>query len=97
MLFREMIREELRLALARAVMPHPAAAPSDELRLYSVNDAAKLIGVGRDFLYAAIERGELSYVDLSTHARQKRRIKAGELRRWIESRPTYRADGSSFA
>lgn len=65
------------LALAGAVSP---------LRLFTVAEAAELLGTGDDYVRGRIAAGELAVVELGTNTRAKTRIPAPELARFVEAR-----------
>jgi excisionase family DNA binding protein len=56
------------------------------VRLYSVNEAAELLGVSNAFVLRKIHEGAFLVVDLGTSKRQKFRISVTELQRFIDSR-----------
>lgn len=54
--------------------------------LYSVQESADLLGVGKDYMYERINSGEIPTVQLGTDNRAKRRIAAEDLQAFIDSR-----------
>ncbi|GAB2768110.1 excisionase family DNA-binding protein [Sinomonas soli] len=62
------------------------AGPVSPLRLFTVAEAAELLGTGGDYVRGRIAAGELPAVELGTNTRAKTRIAAPELQRFIEER-----------
>ncbi|MFI8850250.1 helix-turn-helix domain-containing protein [Streptomyces sp. NPDC053499] len=53
-------------------MSTTTTAPADRL-LYKPEDAAKVLSIGRSFVYELMAAGELEYVELSRRCRRIRR------------------------
>ncbi|MFJ3957730.1 helix-turn-helix domain-containing protein [Arthrobacter sp. NPDC090010] len=60
-------------------------------RLFTVEEAAVELGVGKNYVYSAIKAGELPVVELGTGTRSKIRVRATALELFIEQR-THTAD-----
>ncbi|WP_281640513.1 excisionase family DNA-binding protein [Aurantimicrobium minutum] len=56
------------------------------VRLYSLSEAAKLLGVSHDYLLRKVHEGAFRVVELGTSKRQKFRISVTELQRFIDDR-----------
>lgn len=55
-------------------------------RLYSIREAAELLGVGKDWIYTRIKSGQIRYVDLGSGGRrEKLRIPADTLQDLIDA------------
>ena len=67
----------------------PLPRGNEAERLYSVAEAAKLLGVGLNYVYDRINNGTFPTVSLSPdNPRPKRRIRASVLQEWIEANET---------
>jgi|GEM_PF-7021665 len=55
-------------------------------RLYTVQEAAVELGVGKSYVYSAIEKGEIPVVELGTAKRSKIRVRATAIAAFIEAR-----------
>jgi excisionase family DNA binding protein len=53
---------------------------------YTIEDAAKVVGIGRTKLYEAIKKGELPYKKLG----RRTLILAADLRGWLDGLPSVR-------
>lgn len=62
---------------------------NDNLKLYSLSEAAKLLGIGRDTLKSLIAKGKIGYIETFKH----KKISHLELERFIKE-STVRADVS---
>ena len=62
------------------------APPVNPLRLYTVAEAAALLGTGDDYVRGRIAAGDLAATELGTNTRAKTRVSAAELHRFIRSR-----------
>ena len=87
----ELIRREVKVQVAAAIAalpkpetPSPPAPvrPVDDNQLYSVATAAKLVGVGVDWIYERNNNGEIAVVEIGT-TRPKQRIRADVLQAFI--------------
>jgi excisionase family DNA binding protein len=83
-IIRTIVREELARHRSTAATPM-SKVPDGLQRLHSIADAAEILSVSTEYVYRAIEAGELSAIDLG-HGRAKRRVRASELERFIVSR-----------
>ncbi|WP_426302747.1 helix-turn-helix domain-containing protein [Arthrobacter sp. R-11] len=64
----------------------PEQPPATEaIRLYTVNEAADLLGVSEFFVRSRIEDGSLRSVDLATNVRKKFRVRADDLNAFIDA------------
>lgn len=54
--------------------------------LLSIRAAAEVLGVGKTFLYGAVDNGEIPYVELGTDKRSRRYITRENLATYIESK-----------
>ena len=63
--------------------PAPAA---QAVRLYTVVEAGKVLGVSRGFVYKMINDGEIRTVELGTNCKSKMRVRADDLQSFIDAR-----------
>ncbi|MDF9809857.1 excisionase family DNA binding protein [Aurantimicrobium minutum] len=56
------------------------------VRLFSVLEASKILGVSSSYVEQKIHSGEMEVIELGTSRRQKWRISALELQRYIDNR-----------
>ncbi|MGO4143463.1 helix-turn-helix domain-containing protein [Paenarthrobacter sp. YAF11_1] len=63
-----------------------AGHESSALRLYTVEEASKLLGTSKTYVYERIRAGDLRTVDLGTGERSKIRIRQDDLEHFIDSR-----------
>lgn len=54
--------------------------------LLNFRDAATTLGVGKDYIYALVDNGELPYVQLGTPKRSMRKISVKALETYIEEK-----------
>ena len=54
-------------------------------RLFSISEAAGLLGVGKTFMYSLVNSGTIRVIELGT-GRMKQRIRADDLQRFIDER-----------
>ena len=62
--------------------------PSTALPLYTVADAAEMIGVKPNYFYERIRDGRIATVNLGSEDRPKLRIRADHLQAFIQERTT---------
>lgn len=67
--------------------PHEPLPPA-ALPLYTVADAAKVLGVKTSYLYDRIKDNEIATVNLGSDIKQKLRISAGALDAFLRARTT---------
>lgn len=65
------------------IAPHPI---NGAVRLYSVVEAAAVLGISRHYVYDRIKDGTLAVVELGTGERSKQRIRADTLQAFIDAR-----------
>jgi excisionase family DNA binding protein len=66
----------------------PAKPPLDQLQLYTVPEAAKMLGVSRAHAYRLVASGELRVIDvgLKGSAKPMSRVRADDIAEFIASR-----------
>ncbi|WP_422934953.1 helix-turn-helix domain-containing protein [Sinomonas sp. P47F7] len=62
------------------------SGPVNPLRLFTVAEAAEILGTGDDYVRGRIAAGEIAVVELGTKTRAKTRVNAVELHRFIQGR-----------
>lgn len=62
------------------------AADQGCVRLYSVKDAADMLGVSRYYVYDHINDGQIRAVNLGEGSRDKLRVRADDLQAFIDAR-----------
>lgn len=60
--------------------------PATALPLFTVADAAEMLGVKTTYLYDRIQSGLITAVDLGSEARPKLRLRADTLQQFIQDR-----------
>jgi excisionase family DNA binding protein len=66
----------------------PEPLPSTALPLFTVGDAAEMLGVSQTYVYDQIRDGGIPAVDLGTAKKSKFRIRADHLQQFIQDRTT---------
>lgn len=70
--------------LAGVELARPSAG--EAVRLYTVPEAASVLGVSRGFVYSLINAGEIRAVELGTNCKGKMRVRADDLQSFIDGR-----------
>ncbi|MCP3426001.1 helix-turn-helix domain-containing protein [Rothia sp. AR01] len=68
----------------RPQKPDPADLPADGMRLFTVAEVSRRLGVSVHYVYDRIRGGDLPYVDLGM-GRAKTRVRADHLQQLIDS------------
>jgi len=63
----------------------PETSPIEPL-LMSFQDAALVMGVGKDYIYKMVDAGEIAYIQLGTEKKSRRRITREALEDFIRTR-----------
>ncbi|WMI32981.1 hypothetical protein SEA_PEGGYLEG03_40 [Arthrobacter phage PeggyLeg03] len=69
--------------------------PPTALPLFTVADAAEMLGVKTTYLYDRIRDGLITAVDLGSEARPKLRLRADTLQQFIQDRTTPARSGAA--
>lgn len=78
-------RESLRVAALLALREEQPAIVAPLGKTFSITETARIAGVSRQTVHTALRAGALHASPL--HPTGRRRIREGELRRWLEGRP----------